>query len=441
MSKNGKTISEINEKLQKGKAVVMTAMEFKKEVRSGYKFKVSDVDVVTTGTRGVMSGTSAMLVIPLGEKGRSARAERLFLNGVPCIPVCNPEEDSELVDAVIYGTTESWDHHGRYGGGHVLRDLVEGREVEVECLTTEGRTVYSRITLEQIKFARLYNFRNDFQNYVAFSNIRNIKSYRLNPASIFSCRPIPLLKGITASGSGELNPLENDPHRTVLKSGMKILLNGSPGVIIGYGTRSTPAKKALFVAGDMFSMDPQYMGGFKTSYGVEVTNGIAVPFPITDEKTLDGLSRCLDENIPLPVADLADRTALRNLTYADIWAGAKLEVEFDPDRCICCSFQCPAEYYCPMGAISWKDKRIDEDLCVACGACTANCMGGAFKGKGDLPRGSLGSVSIFDRNVPIIFRQSNRYRAERIATYLKELMERGDFLLTDSDIELTLRSK
>lgn len=169
---------------------------------------------------------------------------------------------------------------------------------------------------------------------------------------------------------------------------MKILLNGSPGVIIGYGTRSTPAKKALFVAGDMFSMDPQYMGGFKTSYGVEVTNGIAVPFPITDEKTLDGLSRCLDENIPLPVADLADRTALRNLTYADIWAGAKLEVEFDPDRCICCSFQCPAEYYCPMGAISWKDKRIDEDLCVACGACTANCMGGAFKGKGDLPRGS-----------------------------------------------------
>jgi uncharacterized protein (DUF39 family) len=120
MAKTQKNIAEINEKLKKGKAVVMTAMEFKKEVRAGQKFKVSDVDVVTTATRGVMSGTSAMLVIPLTEKGTFKRAGKVWLNGVPCIPVSNPQEGTGLVDVVIYGTEESRDYPGRYGGGHVL---------------------------------------------------------------------------------------------------------------------------------------------------------------------------------------------------------------------------------------------------------------------------------------------------------------------------------
>ena len=437
MATDKKTIAEINEKLKNGKAVVMTAMEFKKEVRSGYKFKVSDVDVVTTGTRGVMSGTSAMLAIPLAEKGAFSRAKKMWLNGVPCIPEANPEEGTGVVDTVLYGTEESRDHHGHYGGGNVLRDLVEGKQIEVECLTDKGKTVSTSITLAELKFARLYNFRNCFQNYMAFGNFKNQRLYRENPTSIFSCRPVPLMRGLTMSGSGELSPLENDPHGKVIKSGTKILLNGATGVIVGNGTRSSPAKKCLFVAGDMFGMDPQYMGGFNTSFGVEVTNGLAVPFPITDQDVLDGLSKALDENIPLPLADLGDRIPIYNITYADIWKGAPLEIQFDPERCICCSFQCPAEYYCPMGAISWKDKRIDEGLCVACGACASNCMGGAFMGKGDIPTGCMGSIQAFDKKIPIIFRQSNRYRSEKLASHLKELMVKGEFLLSDTDLDLT----
>jgi putative methanogenesis marker 16 metalloprotein len=436
MANTKKNIAEINEKLKKGKAVVMTAMEFKKEVRAGQKFKVSDVDVVTTATRGVMSGTSAMLVIPLTEKGTFKRAGKVWLNGVPCIPVSNPQEGTGLVDVVIYGTEESRDYPGRYGGGHVLRDLVEGKQIDMECITIEGESLTTTLTLEQLKFARLYNFRNDYQNYMAFTNIKNHKSYRQNPSSIFSCRPIPLLRGLAVSGSGELNPLENDRYGMVLRSGMKILLNGAPGVLVSYGTRSTPAKRALFVSGDVMGMDPQYMGGFKTSYGVEVTNGVAIPFAITRQEVLDGLSQCLDEFIPLPIGDLGDRIGLTNLTYSDVWKAARLEIEFDSKRCICCSFQCAAEYYCPMGAISWKEKRIDEALCVACGACTANCMGGAFNGKGDTPKGNIGKVRAFDKDIPIIFRQSNRYRSEKLAAHLKELLDRGEFLLTDSDMEL-----
>lgn len=419
----------------------MTAMEFKKEVRQGYKFKVSDVDVVTTATRAIMSGTSAMLVIPVAPKGSFKRAEKIWLNGVPCLTASNPAEASGLVDTVIYGTEESDDFKGAYGGGHLLKDIVEGKDIRVECLTNEGKTFDTSFRLNQLTFARIYSFRNGFQNYSAFANIKNQKSYRENPLSIFACRPLPVLGGLGMSGSGELNPLENDPDSKVFRTGMKILVNKAPGVVIGYGTRSHPKQRALSIAADMFEMDPEFMGGFKTSNGVEVVNGIAVPFPILNQNVLDNLSGCLDENIPLRLADIGDRLPLVELTYADIWSGAKLEVEFDPERCIYCSFQCPAEYYCPMGAISWREKKINEDLCFGCGACTANCLGGAFMGKGDIPRGRIGQVHALDTDIPVLFRQSNRYRSQLLAEYLKEIMMKGEFLLNDSDLEMKLWHK
>jgi MinD superfamily P-loop ATPase len=163
-----------------------------------------------------------------------------------------------------------------------------------------------------------------------------------------------------------------------------------------------------------------------------------VPLPILNQQVLHDISESLDENLPLHLADIGDRIGVVELKYSDVWSGAKLEVEYDPDRCIYCSFQCPAEYYCPMGAISWKDKTIDETLCFGCGACTANCLGGAFMGKGDVPKGRIGEVHAFDTEIPLIFRQSNRHRSELLATYLKEIMEKGEFLLNDSDFELRL---
>ena len=437
MTAGTKTIKEINARLKKGAAVVMTAMEFKEEVRNGYKFKVADVDVVTTATRSIMSGTSAMLVVPVAKKGTFKRAHKMWLNGVPCFPGSSPGEGSGMVDTVIYGTQESRDYEGSYGGGHLLREIVEEKEIQVECLTAEGRTLHSVFSLDQLKFARMYSFRNDFQNYSAFANIKNLKSYRENPASIFACRPLPQLKGLTMSGSGELNPLENDPNARVFRAGMKILVNKVPGIVIGFGTRSNPQVRSLSIATDMHGMDPEFMGGFKTSYGVEVTNGIAVPFPVLNQGILDDLAQCLDENIPLRLADIGDRIPLVDLNYADVWSGARLEVEFDPDRCVYCSFQCPAEYFCPMAAISWKDKEIDASRCFGCGACTSNCPGGAFMGKGDSPRGRIGLVHVLDTDIPVVFRQSNRYRSQILAQYLKELMLEGDFLLNDSDLELT----
>src|SRR6185437_4048608 len=168
MTARTKTISEINARLRNGDAVVMTALEFKNQVREGRSFTVDDVDVITTATRAIMSGTTATVVMPLAEAGRGAVLKRLFLNGVPCAVSMAADDDRDLHDVIISGTAESRDHHGRYGGGHLMRDLVEGKIVEVEAQTVDGRSVYSEITLDEMPFARIYAMRNVYQNYTAF---------------------------------------------------------------------------------------------------------------------------------------------------------------------------------------------------------------------------------------------------------------------------------
>lgn len=46
-----------------------------------------------------------------------------------------------------------------------------------------------------------------------------------------------------------------------------------------------------------YEIDPQYMGGFRTSYGVEITNSLAVAFPIINQVVLDNIMECRDEKI------------------------------------------------------------------------------------------------------------------------------------------------
>ncbi len=433
MNGQTKTIADINAKLAAGEAVVMTAMELKARVRAGEKLTPAEVDVVTTATRAVMSGTAAMLSLPVGEEG--TLPESIVLNGVPCLARFRTR--GGFTPVLLNGTQESLDNHGRYGGGHVLRELVERGTVEVEW-RIGGRGGRAGVTLEEMPFARLYTARNGYQNYMGFTNVKNAAAYRDHPTSIFACRPIPPLAGLAVSGSGEMNPAENDHSRLVIRPGIRVLVNGAVGMVAGYGTRASAEQVCLATVADMKGMDPQFMGGFRTSDGVEVTNSLAVPFAVTNQEILDNLMSCRDELLPHRIGDLADRLKLIEIRYADIWRDAPLEVRFDPERCICCSFQCEAEYYCPMGAISWKDKTIDQDLCVACGACTGNCQGGAFMGKGWAPRRGLGDVHIFDQEVPIIFRQSNRLRAERLARLLKERLLNRSFYLVDTDSKCVL---
>ena len=54
-------MAQINEKIEKGEANIYTAEEFKKLIKKGNAPNFEEVDVVTTGTCGVMSGTAAIL--------------------------------------------------------------------------------------------------------------------------------------------------------------------------------------------------------------------------------------------------------------------------------------------------------------------------------------------------------------------------------------------
>jgi putative methanogenesis marker 16 metalloprotein len=427
-----RSIAEINDRLARGEAVVMSAMEFKQQVRGGHRFKLGDVDVVTTATRAVMSGTSSFLGVPVGS-GKTVR--RIWLNGVPCMIA---GQGDGQVDVAVHGTAESRDFPAGYGGGHLLRDLVSGESVDLEWESTDGRSFSQKVTLSDLPFARLYSYRNAYRNYSAFTNAKNRRSYRERPNTIFANRPLPWMRALTVSGSGELNPLENDLQARVIRSGTRVLVNKAEGVVIGAGTRSSTHGPNLSLAADLRGMDPEFMGGFRTRHGMEVTNGVAVPIPVVDEEILKSLSQCLDENIPMDIADLADRIPFTQATYADVWDGAALWVDFDPERCIVCSVQCPAETFCPMGAISWREKRIDQSLCVACGACTANCPGGAFAGRERTPQGRIGELSMAGRAMPITYRLSNRRRSLELAVYLKERLLERSFFLGDAGLPLKL---
>lgn len=427
-----RTIAEINARLARGEAVVMTAMEFKDEVRMGRRFALGDVDVVTTATRAVMSGTSAFLGLAL-DAGLPAR--RLWLNGVPGLVA---GQGDGQVDVAVHGTAESRDFPAGYGGGHLFRDLVAGKAVEVEWESSDGRTHVRSLGLAELPFARIYSYRNAYRNYSAFTNARNRRSYREHPNTIFANRPLPFMAALTVSGSGELNPLANDPSLRAIHAGTRVLMNKVEGVVVGSGTRASSHGPNLSIVADLRGMDPEYMGGFKTRHGMEVTNSVAIPIPVLDETVLEGLVRCLDETLPMDIADLSDRVPFAEATYADVWRDAALWVAFDGDRCICCSFQCPAEHFCPTGAISWREKRIDQSLCVACGACTANCPGGAFSGREREPRGRIGETSLAGRTLPITYRLSNRRRVLELATYLKERLVERSFRLADAGLPIRL---
>lgn len=407
-----KTIEEIDAKIRNGSAVVYTAAEFKRLIREGAEIPAAEVDVVTTGTCGVMSGTAAILSVPVAEPGTFERAERAWMNGVPCMPGPCPNERLGLIDLIVSGTA----HAGAgYGGGHLFRDIVEGREIEV-VVEAADRSIEARVTLENFSYARLFTTRSAFKNYTAYVNTR--------PERVKTIFSITGLEGpcreVSVSGCGEINPLENDPLGLAISAGTPVFLNGSVGMVTGEGTRSTPERPNLTVIADMAGMQPRYMGGFKTSAGPECITSLGAAIPVLDDRQVAAL-RVLDEEIPLPVADINTRTILGEATYADVWQRPDREVTYHPEWCEKCSV-CAAAAICPTGAFS-HEAGIDRDRCLACTACLAACQNNALEA-------GEGSIRVRGRKVPITLRQSGRTLAEDLCRDLKEQILEGRFTFT-----------
>ncbi len=414
-----RTINDIRERIKSGQAVVLTQQEISEMFEEKGRVGLKDVDVVTTATRAIMSGTYAVLSIPLAAPGSFVRASSAWINGVPAWPGPCPNERLGIIDLMVYGTSHSISRPD-YGGGHLFRELVEGKEVRVLVEAENEDIVERAIRLEEIPYARIFSTRNAFKNYVAFVNPRGLPL-----KTIFSRLEFPPhFAAATVSGCGQINPVKHDPYLETIGIGTRILLNGAQGFVVGTGTRSMPTRPNLLGLADMHQMDPQYMGGFVTSAGPECVGSWAVPIPVLNQSILNSILQ-QDRDIPLTIMDVNVRQRVSKTTYGDVWDSVDLEVKFDPERCRGCAL-CTAEPKCPMRAIVVEDGRIlrDRGLCFNCGLCVSQCSGGAFQAR-------LGAIRLGDRSIPIQLRQSDRARAIELAGRLKEEILNGSFRLTE----------
>jgi putative methanogenesis marker 16 metalloprotein len=224
-----------------------------------------------------MSGTYAVLSFPIAEPCSFIRANRVWINGVPTSIGPCPNERLGIIDLMVFGTSHSKEN-SNYGGGHLLRDLVEGKEVLVETETDMGKSFTRALRLED----HIFSTRNAFKNYVAFVNPKNAPL-----PTIFSALDFPPnLACATVSGCGQLNPIKNDPNLETIGIGTRILINGAQGFVIGTGTRSMASRPNLMGLADMHQMNPEYMDGFVTSAGPECIGSWAVPIPVLNESIL-----------------------------------------------------------------------------------------------------------------------------------------------------------
>lgn len=413
-----RTIDEINQKIDNGEANIYTAEEFKKLIKNDEAPSFEDVDVVTCGTCGVMSGTAAILNFIVSEPGEFIRASEVYLNGVPAYAGPCPNEWLGSVDVILHGTAHSI-HDESYGGGFLLKDILEGKEIDVRVESADGKTIRNTITMADITRAQIIGSRMSFKNYTAFTNPNNEEV-----SSIFAATPLEgNLRGLTFSGCGDLNPLQNDGPQNVIKEGIKVLLNGTQGYILGNGTRSSDAKPNLMLSADLTKMDSYYMGGFKTGQGGEVYDTVAIPIPVLNEEIYNNLL-VTDDMVKIPVADIKGRhLPLDETDYSKLWAENDLRPKYDREKCSKCD-SCVVEEICPTNAFS--KGRLNLAYCFGCGMCANYCRHDAF----EMNTGSVDlEINGNNVNIPIICRQSDRLRANKLSLKLKKMIENKEFRL------------
>jgi putative methanogenesis marker 16 metalloprotein len=323
---------------------------------------------------------------------------------------------------VIFGTAHSRDRPD-YGGGHLFRDLVDGKTIQVEVQTDEGGLLRAEVGLEDMPQARMFGSRHAFKNYSAFVNPGD------QPVrTIFHARGFePHCQGATFSGCGQINPLKNDPLLETIGIGTRILLNGAEGYVLGTGTRSSQDKPNLSGFADMHQMTAEYMGGFVTGLGPECICSLAVPIPVISSTILKEIARG-DREIALPVNDINTRTVIGQADYGDVREAVDLQVEFDSGLCRGCK-KCLVERACPMRAVRYdQEVRVavrDQSLCFHCGLCVTECPNSAFRCRLGALRMKTSSGSL--RSVPVVLRQSDRLRALKLSEELKRRILGGSF--------------
>jgi uncharacterized protein (DUF39 family) len=292
-----KSYHQINKKIKAGKAVVVTAEEMIGMVKeAGPVETASHVDVVTTGTFAPMCSSGAF--INFGHATPGIKASKVWLNNVPAyagvaavdcyIGATEPCEDDPL--------NKVYPGEFRYGGGHVIQDLVAGKEVHLKA-TAYGTDCYPNkriekmISLRTIPNAVLCNPRNGYQNYNCAINTTKKTVYTYMGALK------PRMGNANYCSAGQLSPLFNDPYYKTIGLGTRIFLGGVEGYVTWSGTQHKPSVKrtktgvpltpagTLFVMGDLKKMKPKWLVGVSLQgYGCSLSVGLGIPIPILNEK-------------------------------------------------------------------------------------------------------------------------------------------------------------
>ncbi|MCX6236313.1 MAG: homocysteine biosynthesis protein [Bacteroidia bacterium] len=321
-----KSYEEINEKIRKGKAVVLTAEEVSAMARELSPAEiVKRVDVVTTATFGAMCSSGAIL--NFGHTTPPMRMERITLNGVPA------HGGLAAVDTYIGATSENPDNI-KYGGAHVIQDLVEGKTVELEAWG-KGTDCYPRkyiktkISLETINEATLFNPRNAYQNYNVATNTTSKIKYT------YMGTLLPGMKNANYSTAGELSPLLNDPEMRTIGIGTRIFLGGTVGYVVWPGTQFNTSKEknqfgvpmsnaaTIAVIGNLKEMSAEFIrAAYYEKYGVSLFVGIGLPIPILDEDMAHRVS-IRNEQIETTILDYgtAGTPVLGKTNYAELQSG------------------------------------------------------------------------------------------------------------------------
>jgi uncharacterized protein (DUF39 family) len=341
-----KTIAEINEKIKEGRAVVFTAEEIIDVAREkGVKKAAQEVDVVTTGTFGIMCSSGAYFNIGHPTPRLKLGGGRAYLNDVPAYTGLAAADLFLGANALPDDDPRNRIHPGEfnYGGGHVIEELVAGKDVRLVA-TAFGTDCYPRkrletlINIKDLNEAVLFNIRNAYQNYNVAVN--------LSDKTIYTYMGVlkPNLGNANYSSAGQLSPLFNDPYYKTIGIGTKIFLGGGIGFVAWQGTQHNPnvprtekgipkgGAGTLAVIGDLKQMSPRWLVGSSVlGYGCSLTVGLGVPIPILDEEILE-YTTVTDADIYAPVIDYSDAFPnnkpgnLGEVTYAELKSG-KIKVK------------------------------------------------------------------------------------------------------------------
>ncbi len=326
-----KTYEEINARIKAGEAVIVTAEEMVDIVKKkGAEGAAREVDVVTTGTFSPMCSSGAFL--NFGQMTPTIKASRAWFNKVPAyaglaavdtyIGATEPAEDDPL--------NKIYPGEFRYGGGHVIEDLIAGKKVffEAKAYGTDcymGKKMKKEVTLDDLPYALLCNPRNGYQNYNCAVNLsdKTVHTYMgtLKP----HCR------NANYCSAGELSPLFNDPHYKTIGMGTRIFLGGGIGYVTWHGTQhnpnaprsenGTPTRPAgtIMVQGDMKQMSQRYIRGVSIlGYGNTMAVGLGIPIPVLNAEMAQ-YTGVTDADLYTQVVDYGyDYTNGITRTYGDV---------------------------------------------------------------------------------------------------------------------------